>query len=631
MKPSAGFTPLPPILEPDPTESGQEISSLPDGCPHGDASGAGRNLVVNLDGTSNQFSLYSTNVVEIFSRIIKDERQRVYYNSGIGTYARPSLKWQYIKQWLDHKIDTAIAWHFETIVHAAYEWLSENYMDGDRIFLFGFSRGAYQVRVIAGMIETVGLLHKGNKSQIPFAYELYTSVKDHEGKSPKRARTSRDRKEKKLCDKFKASLCHKNVKVHFVGCWDTVSSIGVFRGRSFPETVSGMGHVCSFRHALALDERRVKFLPEYANGGMGPREGDRGDVKEVWFAGTHSDIGGGNIPNEDLENFVAALRWMTYEATNRGLRIDAFHGTWTLPQFSNSLTAGWRFLEFLPFRCLSYKDERSTKWALHLAAGRQIHNGQLIHQSVIDQLRRSAEEITNDDKTIRYQLKYTPKAKLPATFELTSWDDLLTLPSYALPSFIEKDPYEMGSPSIQALLDISTKLRTAGLSGDTSEFQAVLSTIHDFLGDGVYLGLSAQYRHASLTEVPSAGAAISVALDVAVDHQTTLGEKTKVTLVRLLERLRLKVERFEVAGQRLRAKEIYDWVLPIWNNCRFDEEHLREVFQKLGMTFLIPLVSYPPLTANLVLSSVVEDVDVRRSYPKCCVLRGGPGSGYLHY
>jgi uncharacterized protein (DUF2235 family) len=69
---------------------------------------------------------------------------------------------------------------------------------------------------------------------------------------------------------------------------DTVSSIGILRGRSLPETTTGMKHVCAFRHALALDERRVKFLPEYANGGKGPGEGD--SVKEVWFSGSHSDM-----------------------------------------------------------------------------------------------------------------------------------------------------------------------------------------------------------------------------------------------------------------------------------------------------------------------------------------------------
>ena len=71
---------------------------------------------------------------------------------------------------------------------------------------------------------------------------------------------------------------------------DTVSSIGVLRGQSLPETVTGMGHVCAFRHALALDEKRVKFQPEYVNGGLGPLPGDTGNVKEVWFPGTHSDM-----------------------------------------------------------------------------------------------------------------------------------------------------------------------------------------------------------------------------------------------------------------------------------------------------------------------------------------------------
>jgi uncharacterized protein (DUF2235 family) len=79
---------------------------------------------------------------------------------------------------------------------------------------------------------------------------------------------------------------------------DTVSSVGLIRKPSLPETASGMNHVCFFRHALALDERRVKFLPEYANGGAGPgpevepalphRQEEK--IKEVWFTGCHSDM-----------------------------------------------------------------------------------------------------------------------------------------------------------------------------------------------------------------------------------------------------------------------------------------------------------------------------------------------------
>jgi len=99
----------------------------------------------------------------------------------------------------------------------------------------------------------------------------------------------------------------RKVKVHFVGAWwvdikpclflvqqlkhyrDTVSSVGIFRAPNLPETTTGMCHVCVFRHALALDEQRVKFLPEYVRCGSGPTINDS-HAKEVWFAGSHSDL-----------------------------------------------------------------------------------------------------------------------------------------------------------------------------------------------------------------------------------------------------------------------------------------------------------------------------------------------------
>jgi uncharacterized protein (DUF2235 family) len=70
---------------------------------------------------------------------------------------------------------------------------------------------------------------------------------------------------------------------------DTVSSVGIFRAPDLPGTATGMGHVCKFRHALALDEQRVKFLPEYIRSGGGPKDEDE-HAKEVWFAGSHADV-----------------------------------------------------------------------------------------------------------------------------------------------------------------------------------------------------------------------------------------------------------------------------------------------------------------------------------------------------
>ncbi|THU84865.1 hypothetical protein K435DRAFT_583361, partial [Dendrothele bispora CBS 962.96] len=327
-----------------------------------------RNLVVCIDGTANQFGIKNTNVVELYSRLIKNDEQLTYYNSGIGTYVKPSL-WSpsYWKQFLKHSADMAVAWNFKKIVLGAYQWLSENYKDGDRIFLFGFSRGAYQVRVIAGMIERVGLLHKGNNDQIP----LYTFIilSQQNSEDPKM-----------LCERFKTALSQLNVRVHFVGAWDTVSSIGIARGPSLPETTTGMKHVCAFRHALALDERRVKFLPEYANGGRGPE--DDSNTREVWFTGSHSDIGGGNEYNLDSDHFRPALRWMSLHAIRWGLKMAPYHGQRKPIKFNESLTGFWKVLEFLPFRRLTYKDENHTTYWPHRGAPRQVQAGQLIHQSV---------------------------------------------------------------------------------------------------------------------------------------------------------------------------------------------------------------------------------------------------------
>ncbi|KAI0039155.1 WD40 repeat-like protein [Auriscalpium vulgare] len=381
-----------------------------------------RNLVACIDGTSNQFSIKNTNVVELYSRLYKDDDQLTYYDSGIGTFVKESLiSPAYWKQVIDNMIDTAIAWHFKRIVLSAYQWLSENYQPGDRIFLFGFSRGAYQVRVIAGMIEKVGLLHKGNNNQIPFAYELYVATttsrkrdttpdlqpaeKIGEVKSPKDPGYA-----EQLCNSFKQTLSREDVRVHFVGVWDTVSSVGFARGPSLPETTTGMVHVCACCHALALDENRVKFQPELVNGGVGPLDDNRGkgNVKEVWFAGSHSDVGGGNNPNLKLRQFGASLRWMTFEGLSHGLRMKPFQGSqWQAFRPSPSLTGAWRVMEYIPFRQLSYKDRDSTTRRPHLSRARQVKAGQMIHESVFEIIGGSY---------------YLPLASLPHDLRLVGWD-----------------------------------------------------------------------------------------------------------------------------------------------------------------------------------------------------------------
>lgn len=97
-----------------------------------------RNLILAFDGTSNQYGKNNTNVVELYSHISKDEKQLKYYNSGIGTYARPTFRsFKYWKQVVYNKIDLLIAWSFEKVLLAGYRWLSDNYKKGDKVFLFG--------------------------------------------------------------------------------------------------------------------------------------------------------------------------------------------------------------------------------------------------------------------------------------------------------------------------------------------------------------------------------------------------------------------------------------------------------------------------------------------------------------
>ncbi|KAJ6599273.1 hypothetical protein DFH09DRAFT_902966 [Mycena vulgaris] len=380
-------------------------------------SASGKNLVVCIDGTANQFSEKNSNVVELYSRLVKDRKQLTYYNSGIGTYVKDSKSlesWFSFRAWkqrFKHGIDEAIAWNFKAKVLNAYQWLSENYEPGDRIFLFGFSRGAYQVRVIAGMIKLVGLLHKGNNDQIKFAYELYKDSISNQKRSDRIDPRS-------MCEHFKTTLARPGVKVHFVGTWDTVSSLGIIRGRSLPETTTGMSHVCTFRQALALDELRVKFLPEYANGGAGPS--DAKHIKEVWFAGFHSDIGGGNAPNPDNTLFGPALRWMTYEAITFGLAMQPHQGEWSRIPRHPSMTWFWKLFEYgpIPIPRLSYVDADSVEWPPHCESPRQVQAGQLIHESVLSELAEG----------------YYPKARI---YNGVDWDES-TLKGL---SMIEGDPY----------------------------------------------------------------------------------------------------------------------------------------------------------------------------------------------
>ncbi|EED78257.1 predicted protein [Postia placenta Mad-698-R] len=201
---------------------------------------SGKKLVVAIDGTNNREGPTNTHVVKINACVIQDSDpvQLTLYQSGIGTSTQKmsTFSLKHLLHILESYIDMAIAWNLKDTIITAYEWLSKNYKPGDQIWLF--DRTA-----------------KGS------AYELYkASAKKRQSKECATYFSWLD-STRNMIESFKRIFSQPEVKVHFLGAWDTVSAVGIFRQKDFPKTQT-TDHVCYFRHALALDERRVKFSPE---------------------------------------------------------------------------------------------------------------------------------------------------------------------------------------------------------------------------------------------------------------------------------------------------------------------------------------------------------------------------------
>lgn len=289
----------------------------------------GRTIVVCLDGTGDKFDNDNSNIVHLISALKKDDRrQMTYYQAGVGTYGAGGLSGG-VTAAMDMAVGSSLGLH----VRDAYHFLMHTYKEGDKICIFGFSRGAYTARCLAGMIHKIGLLPPRNTQQISFAYEFY---KDD---TPKGWAQSHD---------FKKTFCI-DISVYFLGCFDSVASVGLIP-RQLPLSSTPTNKSWYFRHAMALDERRAKFKicrhritdfddikaedelgdtlqmkygknyhpnltdeeHERLEGGDHPFNSD---VLEVWFAGAHADIGGGAVPNDERHKLAQIpLRWMIRQA-----------------------------------------------------------------------------------------------------------------------------------------------------------------------------------------------------------------------------------------------------------------------------------------------------------------------------
>jgi len=256
-----------------------------------------KNIVICCDGTSNQYGKNNTNVVFTFDGVLKSRsRQMAFYDPGVGTFSL-GKHITFLGNTINEILGAAFGTGLQKNVEDAYGFLMENYCQGDKVFIFGFSRGAHTARRLAYMLDKCGLLMEGNKNLIPYASKVYLK-----------------RKNESIAGGFKEIFAQR-CDVHFVGVWDTVSALP-FCWRSPNHKGILSSTTLNFFHAISIDEKRRMFPVDLIDEEKVDRKRQR--VEQVWFRGFHSDVGG-YFKERGVSNI--ALKWMLENAAECGLLI----------------------------------------------------------------------------------------------------------------------------------------------------------------------------------------------------------------------------------------------------------------------------------------------------------------------
>ncbi|KRR25083.1 hypothetical protein CQ14_25770 [Bradyrhizobium lablabi] len=316
----------------------------------------GKNIAIFADGTGNTVGKCPTNVLRLckMADIRNPHGQLVIYDPGVGTRATPaelrdefrrpgstcecngplpiedSIEPFLLKRLAAWLLGLGFGYGTERNIKRLYSELAKHYEPGDRVYLFGFSRGAFTARALAGLIYRCGLVKRCHRDKIDEGYGLYR-------KHFEQAKSSEElRRKKEEVRKFREKYSHP-CNIRFLGIFDTVKSVGYLLPKNLPHTRHNpiVQTVC---HALSLHERRSFYAPTtwggldadtrpavyvpacWGSGRYGPAIRWQ-DVKEVWFAGCHSDVGGG-YPQECSSPADVSLRWMLEEARAHGLVIS---------------------------------------------------------------------------------------------------------------------------------------------------------------------------------------------------------------------------------------------------------------------------------------------------------------------
>jgi len=282
--------------------------------------------------------------------------QIVYYHNGVGTGGG-----------VDKYTGGAFGDGIEANVRDLYRFILYNYeaSDGggrpDELYFFGFSRGAFTVRTLAGFMKKVGLLDKDDDYYIPDIYALYESSESPGSEKWKRA--FHNVRGTRACP-----------KINFVGVWDTVGALGapgllgqLFNRGKYQYHDVGLGsHIANAFQALAIDERRKPFLPN-----VWKRAPDfAGALEQAWFAGVHSNVGGSYDP-DGLAN--QALFWIVEKANTLGLEFDDEYLRHFRPCFNSRINDSMTTV----YRAMG---------PVTRSIGEHVPDGECIHQSAIDRM-----------------------------------------------------------------------------------------------------------------------------------------------------------------------------------------------------------------------------------------------------
>ncbi|MGB0507366.1 MAG: DUF2235 domain-containing protein [Pikeienuella sp.] len=359
-----------------------------------------KNIVILLDGTSNEISKNRSNILRLYGALDKSDDQLVYYDPGVGTFATQGT-WSSISRKVSEVWGMATGFGIDANVKEAYRFLVQNYNRGpegerDKIYIFGFSRGAYSARVLAGFIHAFGLMDVRNLNLLDYVYRAYKRIGEEE---PDHA-FAEIRMHERMLDPDRPPI-------RLLGLFDTVASViessgfGIrLRKHAF---TNNNASVESVRQALAVAELRTMFRPKrwplgqtyhakrFNDDAPKPQE-----AKEVWFSGVHGDVGGG-YPEEEAGLAKIPLHWMIEETKSHGLNYrqtsvdklvlgqhEDYEKMDPNANAHKSLKGGWWALEFLP-RFKPKNSQRPSLFGLIIpfAEKRHIPNGACIHSSVL--------------------------------------------------------------------------------------------------------------------------------------------------------------------------------------------------------------------------------------------------------